>query len=145
MSITGQHGQGGFTLIEVMVSLLIFTLGVIGLIGMQAMMINNSMDAESRMQASYYANQLIGQMWVDRGNNDTNLVTYDTAYGTWPTDHYLPNWLTGVAGGLPGASGTNSPTVTVNGNQVDIVIRWQLPNDPNPHTYVARAIITRAN
>jgi type IV pilus assembly protein PilV len=146
MSNPARGHQEGFTLIEVMVSILIFTVGVIGLIGMQSLMISNSMDAESRIQASFFANRLIGQMWVDRGADDTNLATYDTSYGsTRPTTHFLPGWIASVETGLPGASGGNTPTVTVNGNQVDITIRWQLPSDPNPHTYVASAIITRAD
>lgn len=144
------RSQAGFTLIEVMVSILIFSIGVVALVGMQTLMISNSIDAENRIQASYFANQLIGQMWVDRKANptdttDANLNTYDTIDGgSRPTGHYLDAWLNNVQAVMPGATGANAPTVSVTGNRVDITIRWQLPSDSSTHAYSTTAVITSA-
>lgn len=137
--------QRGFTLIEVMVSILIFSIGVIALVGMQSLMISNSIDAENRIQAGYYANSLIGQMWVDRGASDTNLNSYDTEdSGGRPAGHYLDAWIANVQANLPGSTGANAPIVRVTGNRVDITIRWRLPSDSSVHTYSTTAIITGA-
>lgn len=139
--------QRGITLIEVMVSILIFSIGVIALIGTQSVMVGNSIDAENRIQAAYLANQLVGQMWVDRGANDANLITYDTAGGPRPPGHFLDTWLARVAADLPGATGANAPTVTVAGSQVDITIRWQRPSERAEmgiSTYQTSAVITRS-
>jgi type IV pilus assembly protein PilV len=128
-----------------MVSILIFSIGVIALIGTQSVMVGNSIDAENRIQAAYLANQLVGQMWVDRGVDDANLNTYDTADGgTRPPGHFLDTWLAQVAASLPGASGANAPTVRVNTGtgQVDITIRWQRPSEGQMNTYGTSAVIT---
>ncbi len=137
--------QTGFTLIEVMVSILIFSIGIVALVGMQSAMISNSIDASNRIQASSLANQLIGQMWVSRGVNDINLNTYDTADGgSRPTGHFLDSWLNNVQVSLPGSSGSNAPIVRVTGSDVSITIRWQLPSDTQVHSYVTTAVITQA-
>jgi len=137
--------QKGMSLIEVMVSILIFSVGVIALIGTQSVMVGNSIDAENRIQAAYLANQLIGQMWVDRGANDANLNSYDTADGGGsPVGHFLDTWLARVAAGLPAATGANAPVVSVTGNQVDITIRWQRPSATEMSTYRTSAVITRS-
>lgn len=135
----------GFTLIEVLVSILIFSVGIVGLVGMQSLMISHSIDAENRIQASHFANQLIGQMWGDRGVNDVNMNTYDTVDGgARPNGHYLESWMTNVRANLPGATGANAPLVRVTGNQVDITIFWRLPSATQTHSYATTAIITQA-
>jgi len=118
------------SMIEVLASILIFSFGVLGLIGMQARVIGDSMDAEYRVQASYLANRLIGQMWTDRGN----LIGY--------ADGALADgWKADVAQALPGADGANSPTVIVNGSQVDITMRWQRAADGEIRSFRTTAYI----
>lgn len=111
-------------MLEVLISVLIFSIGLLALIGMQGLVVGNTMDAEYRVQAGYLTNRLIGQMWVDLAN----LGTYDTDASP-PAGHFMETWTADVAAALPGASGANAPTVQVNGGQVDIVIRWQRPSD----------------
>ena len=50
--------QQGFALIEVLVSMLLFSLGVAGLIGMQARALQVSTDAQDRVQAAQLAQSL---------------------------------------------------------------------------------------
>ena len=54
------------TLIEVLVSLLIFSLGFLGLIGMQARALQVSTDAQDRSRAALLANEIVSQMWIQR-------------------------------------------------------------------------------
>lgn len=122
--------QRGMSLIEVLASLLIFSFGVLGLIGMQARVIGDSMDAEYRVQASYLANRLIGQMWTDRDN----LIGY--------ADGALADaWKDEVGQALPGATGGNAPTVIVSGSQVDITMRWQRAADGEIRSFRTTAYI----
>ncbi|MGM9488807.1 type IV pilus modification protein PilV [Ideonella sp. YS5] len=60
----------GFTLIEVLVSLLVFSVGILGMAGLQAMSTRTSVDASERSRAALMANELIAQMWQAR---DTSL------------------------------------------------------------------------
>ena len=69
--------QSGVALLEALVGILIFSIGILALMGLQAQSIRNTVEAKYRNEAAYLANQIIGQMWVDRAN----LSTYDTGGG----------------------------------------------------------------
>jgi type IV pilus assembly protein PilV len=129
--------QRGATLLEAMVGILIFSLGILALVGMQALAIKQVNDAKYRADASFFANQIIGEMWVNR----TNLATY--AYdgsGSPPTP--LANWVTSVEKGLPGVTAAaNQPTVTVAGTTVTVTVSWQPPAATSPHSHVTIAYI----
>jgi type IV pilus assembly protein PilV len=53
----------GFTLIEVLVSLLVFSVGILGMAGFQAMSTRNSVEASERTRAALMANELVAAMW----------------------------------------------------------------------------------
>jgi type IV pilus assembly protein PilV len=57
--------QHGVILIEVLVSILIFSVGVLAIVGLQANMIQNTAEAKYRSEASYIAQVRIGRMWAD--------------------------------------------------------------------------------
>lgn len=132
-------GEGGFSLLEVLISVLLFSVGLLALIGMQATVMGSTMDAEFRVQASYQANRIIGRMWVDRAN----LADYDTETGT---SQNLDDWLDEVASALPGASGDEAPTIKVDPatGQVDVVIRWKRPGDGDARRFQTTVFINGA-
>ncbi len=125
--------QQGVMLIEAMIGILIFSIGILALMGLQALSIKNTIEAKYRTEASFWANQLIGAMWADCGISPTICATtlgnYNTATGT---STKMTTWRTNVAGSLPGITvgGTNSPTITVAGNAVTITVFWKLPSAP---------------
>ena len=114
--------QSGVALLEALVGILIFSIGILALMGLQAQSIRNTVEAKYRNEAAYLANQIIGQMWVDRAN----LAAYDTTAGASPN---MAAWRAQVANTLPRvvAGGANSPTILVAGNQVTVTVFWQLP------------------
>jgi len=129
--------QGGATLLEAMVGILIFSLGILALVGMQALAIKQVNDAKYRADASFYANQIIGEMWVNRAN----LASYAYAGGGGPPAA-LANWVTSVQNELPGITGAvNQPTVTVAGTTVTVTVFWQPPATTAPHSHVTIAYI----
>jgi type IV pilus assembly protein PilV len=124
--------QGGVMLIEALVGILIFSIGILALIGMQGAAVKNTTDARYRSEATFLATQIIGNMWVDIAN----LSKYDKDYGS----AYAPrdNWITSVAAALPGidvAGSTRVPTIEVGpdvglglaANEVRVVIQWLQP------------------
>lgn len=120
------RSQAGVMLLEAMIGILIFSIGILALIGMQGAAIRNTTDARYRSEASFLANQIIGQMWVDRAN----LASYATA-GYAPRD----NWATNVAGTLPGVAGARLPTIAVSAdNEVTVVIQWLQPGETSGRT-----------
>jgi type IV pilus assembly protein PilV len=57
--------RNGFVLLEVLVALLIFAFGVLGIVGLQAAMTKAQTGAKSRGDAALLAQELIGNMWGD--------------------------------------------------------------------------------
>jgi type IV pilus assembly protein PilV len=117
-----RKSQSGVALLEALVGILIFSIGILALMGLQAQSIRNTVEAKYRNEAAYLANQIIGQMWVDQAN----LADYDTVSGTSPK---MTAWRVRVAATLPRvvAAGTNSPEIIVTANQVKVRVFWQLP------------------
>jgi type IV pilus assembly protein PilV len=56
--------QHGVVLVEAMVAILLFSVGVLAISGLQASMLQNASDTKYRTEASYIAQQIVGQMWV---------------------------------------------------------------------------------
>ncbi len=132
--------QAGVMLLEALIGLLIFSLGVLGLIGMQAVATKATGEAKFRAEATMFAEQLIGQMSADNIANLT--LDYAGTGGTGGAKYEA--WVAEVTAdgtGLPGADLVgNQPTVAVDAaNTVTITIRWQLPNDEASHRYVTVA------
>ena len=130
----------GFVLLEGLISVLIFSLGVLALVGMQAMAMKNSAEAKYRADASFLVNKLLGQMWAD----NPNALTVD--YGVSGAKFLAwKNELTSTLSGLPGATANVviTPVVSPQGNQVTVTIQWRHPHDPAGQTrrYVSVAQI----
>jgi type IV pilus assembly protein PilV len=115
--------QGGIVLIEALIAVLLFSLGILALVGLQATMSKGVTQAKLRAEASFLANQLIGQMWVDQ----VNLSNYAASEGTCTTTSFTncTNWQTQVGQALP----DGKADVTINGSVVNVVLHWQLPGE----------------
>jgi len=131
--------QSGVALLEVLISLLIFAFGILGLLGMQAISIKLTADSKFRGEAAMFADQLINQMWADDRTNAILIANYESAtnrpkYVAWKNQIQATE-------GLPGSSVTgNAPTITIDANNVvTVTIRWQAPEEQAPHQYVTVA------
>lgn len=150
----GPRAQSGIMLLEALVGILIFSVGILALVGMQASMIRATTDVRNRSEASFLANQIIGRMWLDR----TNLATYahrPTGGGTTcdptgadSTNATVTAWLAsfttaGQSTYLPGATTAKQQIIvnTASNNLVTVRICWQSPTDASPRNVVATANI----
>lgn len=116
-------GQTGSVLIEALVAVLVFSMGILALVGLQGAMIKNSSDAKFRSDASFVAQERLGHMWTD----PTNVANY--AEQATPIAQ-LPN-------------GTR--TVTIGPRRfATVTVTWQAPG-MDPHQYVTSAYISDAN
>ena len=115
------HSQKGVVIIESLIAILIFSIGILALVGLQAAMVKNTSDSKYRSEASYIAQQRIGQIWADPTNAATYLET-DTDIGS-----LLPSGKRTVT-----SSAVNRYTVT---------ITWQSPGG-DAHNYITSATIT---
>lgn len=143
--------QSGFTMVEVLVSLLILGVGLMGLAGLQAHALRNNYNAYLRSQATFSVYEIIDRM---RANRDYAVDSqgYDTAFGqsvsggtcsSLCSPQAISNadraqWLAMIAR-LPGGEGS----VDVDGNGLATVsVRWfdrRDGDDTNYLTFTARS------
>lgn len=113
----------GIALIEALVGILIFSVGVLGLVGMQATMTRAQSSAKYRADAAYLSSEIIGTMWADT----PNLASYASTAGSACTYQRCADWLGKVAGGLP--QGAAQVSVTTSTGDVGITMTWSVANE----------------
>jgi type IV pilus assembly protein PilV len=138
-----RKGQSGVMLLEALIGILIFSLGILAMVGMQSMSLKLATDSRDRAEASNLAGQLVGQMWLNRAA----LASYQYS-GTGTAPAALTTWIAQVNASLPNAAAT-PPIVTVGasplgaaaGSQTTVTLRWNSPTDSTVHQYVMTAYI----
>ena len=125
--------QSGVMLLEILVSILIFSFGVLALVGLQGSMTRAQTEAELRAEASFLAGEVIGLMWT----STTSLSSYSGA--SCDTTDACKTWAEKVTEKLPAGQGT----VTVNGNTVTVTITWR-HSGGDQRTYTTTTDITPA-
>ena len=146
-----QHSQAGMMLIEVLVSILIFAVAVLGLVGLQGNVIRTVRDSDYRARASFFADQIVGQMWVDRFNVPTytlnaNAPNACAAGANASANPAVTSWLSDLSnaanpGALPGAGNLQQQIIIGANNVVTVVLCWQSPQDTAPHSFTLNAQI----
>ena len=160
--------QSGVMLLEAMIAILIFSLGILGVVGMQAAAITASADAKYRTDAAMFANDIIGQMMASDRRIDisgggapqlktdfSGTITTDCSSSTTP----FCVWRNRIAapGSLPGAA-ANPPFITVTAGAIDlpaltniqpdtvsVTVQWQGPKDAVAHHYTVTTLIAQTN
>lgn len=127
--------QHGVMLLEALIGILIFSIGILAMLGMQATAMRATIDAKYRSEAGFLANEIIGSMWVDRAN----VANYATASATCPGDPPCA-WIARVQSILPQATGTEAPGIEISGQQVTVTVRWKRPGETTAsnHTTVTQ-------
>lgn len=77
--------QRGVVLLEALIAILIFSLGVLALVGLQASMLQNTSSAKYRADASYLAQQKIGFMWADPANAGSQVAANENMSAILPS------------------------------------------------------------
>jgi type IV pilus assembly protein PilV len=113
--IRSAGSQKGFLMLEVLIALLIFSIGVLGMVMMQGISSANSTNSEDRATAALLANDLIAELWAAKPADA--LPAYTPAA---PAD-YTTVWQPRVVAALRGGSGT----LVIAGNRATVTITWQ--------------------
>lgn len=141
--IIGKIGkQRGSMMLEALIAILIFSMGILAIVGMQAASVKQANDAKYRIEANFLVNEVIGQMWISNRTPailQANFATGGPAYTAWLAD---------VQATLPGASGANAPTITIvqvpgtnppttTTSIVTVQVFWVAPGETVPHNHLA--------
>lgn len=113
MKIALAKQQTGATLLEALVAVLIFSFGILAVIGMQGAAVRAVSDAKYRADASFIANERLARAW----SNPTHLAAFaenDTPIAA------LPN---------------GRRTTAVDGRRMTVSVRWQPPGE-GEHEFV---------
>lgn len=143
--------QSGSLLLEALIAILIFSMGILAIVGMQAAAVRQAGDAKFRSDANLLVNQLIGQMWVSNRNAAALQANFASpagpAYLAWVGSATTPGTVQAT---LPGAD-TNPPTVVVAQTAggtgglptslVTVTVFWQMPGETTPHRHTTIAQI----
>lgn len=162
-TLTQARAQNGVMLIEALIGMLIFSIGVLAIIMMQAQAISAQSDAQYRTEAANFASQLASTIWLNTARTNGTVDTaslanfnHQTTAGQWCTFSGNPSsnamvtaWVTRVTqsgSGLPGAQ-SNMISVTTDTsanayNKVTIQICWKAPNDTKARRH---SLVTHIN
>jgi type IV pilus assembly protein PilV len=138
------RGQQGVMLLEVLIALLIFSIGALGLVGLQAAATRQSNQASFRAEAALLAQDLVGQMWLGARDHATLNAAYSSS-ATTPAGYNA--WKDRVKARLPGiveadipnnVAAANLPTVELTqqgaganaSTRVTITLFWKAPGEP---------------
>jgi type IV pilus assembly protein PilV len=129
--------QNGSAVIEGLTAITVFSLGILGLIGLQANVLEHNAQAQFRAEASYLAEEIIGLATADALNADCYTVPAAGACANAVAEAAAEEWAERVQSSLPGADAV-APTVT---RELDgtftVTILWQRPNEDMQHNYVS--------
>lgn len=126
------RSQAGVGLIEVLVSLLVLSIGLLGLAALQAQSLRFTTDAYLRSQATVLASDIIDRIRANRDNvatyvaadlSDLNDDRDDCDPTLATVDNDLQCWLLDVSDALPGAL----PTIAANASDadfIDVTMSW---------------------
>lgn len=124
VSSSRSRAQRGFTLIEVLVSLLILLVGLLGVAGMQFLSLQQVNNSNLRSQVNLHALEMVEMI---RANDNKALPATQ-----------VTGWDAALARDIPGATGT----VTFNASSVDVAITWderQYGSDAAEQTFTMTA------
>ena len=130
--------DGGF-LLEALVAILLFSIGILGMVGLLGASTRATNDARYRSEAAYIANGMAADMW------SLSAAQLDTEFGDGGTK--LVAWQAKAASLLPSAD-TNPPIVdltqpglSLQSRTVVVTVFWQLPGSTELHSYLLTAQI----
>lgn len=120
--------QRGDSVVEGLVALAILSIGLLGIIGVQGTLIGTSADAQLRMEASFYAEQLLGLVQADPVN--ANCYAFSSPCSNTDASASAYAWQTDLQARLPGAASA-APKVNYDpaNGRFAVVVQWRHPAD----------------
>lgn len=104
----------GVVMLEALIAILIFSMGILAIVGLQAAMVKNTSDARYRAEATFIAQQKLGEIW-------TNIASHDALSGYVIANEDISNLL---PDGQRIVEVTAAPEC-----QVTVTVQWQLPGE----------------
>ncbi len=125
------RSQRGFTLMEVLVSIVILSLGVLALVKLQANAAKMATDARQRAEATFLADQLVARMLISdkttknqfahRASGDTRCAPT----GSDSTNAHVVEWLRQVEEMFPTSVPEHQQVIVTASDDVTVRLCWK--------------------
>ncbi|AEG92316.1 type IV pilus modification protein PilV [Ramlibacter tataouinensis] len=132
----------GVAMVEVLVAVVIFALGVLGLVRLQATAVKMSTDARQRAEATFLADQLLARMLIAapadamsfRHMADGTVACSPT--GSASTHPVVTDWLSQVTAAFPRATAAEQQVIVSGSPPDEVTVRlcWRNGEGDTPHT-----------
>lgn len=142
--------QDGSVILEALIAILIFSIGILALVGMQATAISNVADAKYRSTAGFLADEIVGTMWSTRLANasavaasNVNIAFPDPNFDCRPCttangNAFTQAWMaSGVLAELP----NGAASIVISATSVTVTIGWTPPKATTMHRHVVSTVI----
>lgn len=122
------HKQAGTSLIEILVTILIVSFGLLGVAGVVGNGLKNNHSSYGRTQASVLAADIIDRMRANRGDAENVAAPYDIALadaiptGATVAQQDLIAWRTALAATLP--AGTGAVSMDAATKKMTVTVQW---------------------
>lgn len=136
------RSQRGSFILEALIGILIFSFGVLGIVGLQARSIRHVNDAQYRGEAVYLASSVVAKMWGD--DPAALAVKYQSGGAGYDAFREMVKVLPGAA------DNANAPVIMVNPGPavgtslVTVTVFWLLPGEDQTkqqHNYSTTAVV----
>ena len=133
--------QNGVVILEALIAIFIFSIGVLGLVGTLSASVKNASEAQYRTEAAFFSEALIAELRVaDPATRATNYASPSGAsFVAWKDK------VTSGYGALPSSSVTaNLPTVAFSGTgnrTVLVTIKWQDPSGAIARQFIVQTAL----
>lgn len=134
-------------MLEVLIAILVFSFGILGLLGLEANAVRVVLAAKNRADASNMVGQIVGLMWADRANlaayahNATSGTSACAPTGLASANANVVSWLDQVSTAMPGATAAMQQITIGTGNVVTVTVCWKLPQESVTHNFSETAQI----
>lgn len=135
--------QSGSAMVEGLTAVTVFSIGILGVIGLQANVLENNAQAQFRAEASYLAEEVIGLATADAANaacysmnpgspDCTNAFAQEAA----------TEWAERVQASLPGADEILPQVAYAADGTFTVTIQWKRQSDATWNNYVSTTNIS---
>ena len=135
--------QSGSAMVEGLTAVTVFSLGILGVIGLQASVLENNAQAQFRAEASYLAEEVIGLATADAANAAcyaVNPASPDCTHAF--ASEAAQEWAARVQASLPGADEILPQVSYAPDGTFTVTIQWKRQSDETWNNYVSTTNIS---
>ena len=119
--------QKGFTLLEVLVAIVVLSIGLLGLAGLMASSVRNNHSAYQRTQAAWLAYDMVDRMranktWAIAAANNYNVALGAASASVNLAGTDMADWKAALASTLP--AGDGSVAVNAATGAATVIVQW---------------------